>query len=69
MNIDRCVCTGLTFAQVLDRARADALDLEGVRRELGAGANCGLCRPYLRRTLTTGDVIFHQILTDDVPRD
>ena len=64
MNIDRCVCTGLTFAQVLQRARAAGWDLDAVRRELGAGANCGLCRPYLRRSLATGETVFHQILTE-----
>ena len=69
MNIDRCICTGLTFAQVLERARAAGWDLDAVRRELGAGATCGLCRPYLRRALSTGETIFHQVLTDDRPQD
>ncbi|MEO6066375.1 MAG: (2Fe-2S)-binding protein [Gemmatimonadota bacterium] len=64
MNIDRCICTGLTFAQVLQRARAAGWDLDAVRRELGAGANCGLCRPYLRRSLATGETVFHQILIE-----
>ena len=64
MNIDRCICTGLTFAQVLAHARARGWDLPAVRQELGAGANCGLCRPYLRRTLDTGETVFHQILTE-----
>ena len=68
MNIDRCICTGLTFAEVVDRARDGAWDLEAVRRELGAGANCGLCRPYLRRALATGETRFHEILTDDAPQ-
>lgn len=68
MNIDRCVCTGLTFAAVLDRARAAGWDLEGVRRELRAGASCGLCRPYLRQTLATGRTSFDRILTDDPPQ-
>lgn len=67
MNIDRCVCTGLTFAQVLERARGAGWDLDAVRRELGAGANCGLCRPYLRRALRTGETVFHEVLTDDRP--
>jgi bacterioferritin-associated ferredoxin len=64
VNIDRCICTGLTFAQVREHARAKAWDLEAVQRELGAGANCGLCRPYLRRALTTGETVFHQIITE-----
>lgn len=64
MNIDRCICTGLTFAKVAEQAAAKGWDLEAVRRELGAGAGCGLCRPYLRRTLATGQTVFHEVITD-----
>lgn len=68
MNIDRCVCTGLTFVEVRDEARARGWDLDQVRQELGAGGKCGLCRPYLRRVLGTGETIFHEILTEDATR-
>ena len=64
MNIDRCICTGLTFAEVLERARPAGWDLETVRRETRVGANCGLCRPYVRRALATGETVFHQVLTE-----
>jgi bacterioferritin-associated ferredoxin len=64
MNIDRCICTGLTFATIAEQAGAKGWDLEDVRRELRAGANCGLCRPYLRRTLATGQTVFHEVITD-----
>ena len=64
MNIDRCICTGLTFARVAEQAKTKGWDLEAVRRELGAGATCGLCRPYLRRTLATGETVFHEVITD-----
>lgn len=68
MNIDRCLCTGFTFAELCDAARARGWDLERIRQELGAGGQCGLCRPYLRRALATGEVVFHEILTDAPPR-
>ena len=68
MNIDRCICTGLTFAEVSDEARTRGWDLEQVRCELGAGGKCGLCRPYLRRALATGETVFHEIMTDAPPR-
>lgn len=64
MNIDRCICTGMTFAQVLERARVGGWDLDAIRRETGAGGNCGLCRPYLRRALATGETVFHQVITE-----
>ena len=64
MRIDRCICTGLTFARICEQARAEGWDLDQVKTELGAGANCGLCRPYLRRGLATGEVVFDRVLTD-----
>jgi len=36
-------------------------------RETGCGAQCGLCRPYLRRMLETGETVFAEILTEDAP--
>jgi len=64
MNIDRCICTGITFAQALDKGKREAWDLEALRRELGVGANCGLCRPYLKRALATGETVFHEIIAE-----
>jgi bacterioferritin-associated ferredoxin len=57
-----------TFAQLLPLARAHAWDLAAVIRETGCGAACGLCRPYLRRMLATGETVFHELLWDDTPR-
>lgn len=68
MRIDRCICTGLTFREVGEQARTNGWDLEAVREELGAGANCGLCRPYLRRTLSSGETVFHTVITDPPDR-
>jgi bacterioferritin-associated ferredoxin len=33
--------------------------------ETGCGAQCGLCKPYLRRMLRTGETEFHEIITED----
>jgi bacterioferritin-associated ferredoxin len=68
MRIDRCICTGRTFAEALERSRAEGWDLEGLRIHLGVGGNCGLCRPYVRRALATGETVFRTILTDDGPQ-
>jgi bacterioferritin-associated ferredoxin len=64
VNIDRCICTGMTFTQVLEQARANDWDLDAIRRETAVGGNCGLCRPYVRRALTTGETVFHQVITE-----
>ena len=68
VEIDRCLCRGTTFAQLLPLARAHAWDLAAVIRETGCGGACGLCRPYLRRMLATGETVFHELLWDDTPR-
>ena len=64
MDIDRCICTGITFAAALAKAHTEKWELDDLKRELGVSANCGLCRPYLRRALATGETVFHEILTD-----
>jgi bacterioferritin-associated ferredoxin len=65
MQIDRCVCFNLTFAFVLKDAREKQLTVEQVELSLGCGGGCGLCRPYLRRCLRTGETSFEHIITDE----
>ena len=65
MDIDRCVCRRTLFADLLPTARAEGWDLETLIARTGCGGQCGLCRPYLRRMLATGQTVFHEILTED----
>ncbi|MBA3659970.1 MAG: (2Fe-2S)-binding protein [Gemmatimonadales bacterium] len=67
MRIVRCECRRLPFDRLLPRARANDWDLAALIRETGCGAQCGLCRPYLRRMLATGETVFHEILTEALP--
>ncbi len=64
MQIDRCVCFDLTFAFVLNDAQEKQRTVEQVELSLGCGGGCGLCRPYLRRCLRTGETSFEYIITD-----
>ncbi|MBK8003193.1 MAG: (2Fe-2S)-binding protein [Gemmatimonadetes bacterium] len=64
LTIDRCVCRKTPFVKLLPLVREHRWDLADVMRETGCGANCGLCRPYLRRMLATGETVFHEILTE-----
>ena len=64
LSIDRCVCRDTPFAELLPKAREKEWDLDALIRATGCGGNCGLCRPYLRRMLANGQVVFHEILTD-----
>lgn len=64
--VSRCICRETSFADLLPRARAHGWDLADLMRETGCGAGCGLCRPYLRRMLQTGETVFHELLTPEI---
>jgi bacterioferritin-associated ferredoxin len=63
--IDRCVCRNRLFADLLPEARARTWSLNELTRQTGCGGQCGLCRPYLRRMLATGETAFDHILPAD----
>lgn len=65
MRIDRCVCTDQTFAALLRQARAEGWDVDQLRRCTGAGEHCGMCRPYLRETVRTGQTVFLRLLPQE----
>ena len=61
----RCICRNIAFADLLPRARAGGWTLTELIRETGCGGQCGLCRPYLRRMLATGETEFHELLVEE----
>jgi bacterioferritin-associated ferredoxin len=63
--VSGCVCKATSFEELRARATASGWDLSDLMRETGAGAQCGLCRPYLRRMLRTGQTEFHELLNAD----
>jgi bacterioferritin-associated ferredoxin len=65
VEVDRCICRSRLFAELLSEARAEGWGLAALMRETGCGDQCGLCRPYLRRMLATGETAFHQLLPPD----
>lgn len=69
MHIDRCICFDRTFASVLQEARQKRLAIAQVELSLGCGGGCGLCRPYLRRCLRTGETAFTHMITDQEEPD
>jgi bacterioferritin-associated ferredoxin len=60
-----CVCRRVPFATLLPLARAEGWGLDELAAATGCGAACGLCRPYLRRMLATGETEFRELLRED----
>ncbi len=66
MDIDRCLCFNQRFADLQQVAEATgAQTVAELQTHVAFGQRCGLCRPYVRAMLRTGETVFHQILTDD----
>jgi bacterioferritin-associated ferredoxin len=63
--VNRCLCRNLLFSELLPRARAAGWSLLDLMSETGCGAQCGLCRPYLRRMLRTGETAFSELLSPE----
>ena len=64
ISVTQCICRRLPFERLLPLARQHGWTLLDVMRETGCGDNCGLCRPYLRRMLATGETVFTELLTE-----
>ena len=62
--ITMCVCQRMPFDRLLPIARERGWSLEDIMRETQCGAGCGLCLPYLRQMLKTGQTVFTEILTE-----
>ncbi len=56
MHVDRCICHNRTFEDLLALARGKGLDEGSLRKVTGCGTSCGLCWPYVRLTIATGEV-------------
>ena len=63
--VNRCICRDRSFADLLLLARSNSWTLVDLIRETGCGGQCGLCQPYLRRMLATGETEFHELITED----
>ena len=66
LGIDRCFCYATTFRDIRDVARTTgAGSVEALQAHILFGENCGLCHPYVRRMLRTGETVFDDVVTDD----
>ena len=63
--ITRCICRNFPFDRLLALARSRRWVLEDVIEQTGCGDECGLCRPYLRVMIDTGQTEFRDLLPVD----
>jgi bacterioferritin-associated ferredoxin len=64
IRVTACLCRRVPFDRLLVLAREHQWDLGDVMRETGCGDQCGLCRPYLRQMLETGQTTFTELLSE-----
>lgn len=53
MEVDRCVCRGVTFAELIRLGRTERLSIDELIERTGCGESCGLCLPYVRLAIAT----------------
>jgi len=64
VRIDRCVCTGRLFCDLVRQAKQENKTIEQIMLESRAGHGCALCRPYLREAMATGRMIFTEVISE-----
>ncbi|MEM1331299.1 MAG: (2Fe-2S)-binding protein [Planctomycetota bacterium] len=53
--VTRCVCFDVTLSELKALSDADGSTIIELNRDTGCGGRCGLCIPYIKLMLQTGD--------------
>lgn len=65
LGIDRCMCFRRTFAEMAEVAdRTGASSIVALQAHVPFGRKCGLCLPYVRRMLRTGQTVFDEVVSE-----
>ena len=56
--VDRCVCRGVSFAELKDLAERTGADLDGISERMGCASGCSMCVPYIQKMLESGETSF-----------
>lgn len=59
MKIDRCVCFNIPFETIKNN---NDLSLDDIHDLYGCGSRCGMCIPYIKRMIQTGETSFSEII-------
>ena len=63
MPVNRCICADVPFTELKKLADTGIRDLEELGRLTNCGKGCGMCIPYIRVMLATGNTDL-PVLTD-----
>ncbi len=54
MGVDRCYCVNVEFARLIEMHKHDGRTFAQISAETRCGTQCGLCVPYARAAIATG---------------
>jgi NAD(P)H-nitrite reductase large subunit len=66
--VSRCVCIGVTFAKLVRLHKETGATFDELQRRTQAGTGCGLCQPYIRAALATGETRFAVLSDEELER-
>lgn len=58
MAVDRCICQNVSFVRLKQIAHERQLGFSALCEQTRCGRSCGLCAPYIRLMLKTGETHF-----------
>lgn len=58
MAVDRCACHDISFAELKRLTCTLGCDLGAIKSSTGCATSCGMCEPYIRLMLRTGETRF-----------
>lgn len=68
MCVNRCVCFDVTFERLKRHIDTHGGGFDEIQRAFQCGKGCGLCIPYIRRMIHTGETSMPIMQTDDTER-
>jgi len=65
IHIDRCLCFQVSFQALSEIAQREQItELAQLQDVVTFGKKCKLCHPYIKRMLTSGETVFHEIISE-----
>lgn len=61
MTVSRCVCYDISFEELKEQAKENNLSFDELQKATGCSTGCGMCEPYVRLMLKTGQTSFQPL--------